>query len=422
MENRNRLLPILFFPSALAAIGLACGSNATVIPLTPYADGFPDNPMVHQAGTAIVDGSGRPLRLRGVNLGGWLHWEGWDFSKGSDISENKIDAGLADLVGQAAVDRFHAGMYENFITEADIQAIAGYGLNSIRLPINYALLEDDAHPYAYKESGWQRIDRALEWCEKNGIYVVLDLHAAPGGQSGLPPSNPSPGEPKLWLSEENVKRTVALWQAIANRYKDRTIVAGYDLLNEPMPPKENQLVGFYQWVVPAIRKVDPYHMLILEGTAFSGDFSMFSGPLSQNQVYGFHMYSWFGDNRQKKLDEYREISRSHRVPLWVGEFGDNTYEMIASTVAMYEDPASAVAGGWSFWTWKKVPGKWPALAAITVPARWQAIFDWINNPKKNPQPTVEDALKGMDDFLQAVRYENIRVDPMMLEALTGGWR
>jgi endoglucanase len=377
--------------------------------------------MAHQQGMLIVDGNGNPLRLRGVNLGGWQNWEGWDFIRGSDISENKIDAGLAGLVGQDAVDAFHERMYENFVAEADLRAIASYGFNSIRLPVNYAILEDDARPYLYKESGWALIDRALDWCEAYGQYVILDMHSAPGGQSGLPPSNPSPGEPKLWTSEENVKRTIALWQAIAKRYKDRTIIAGYDLLNEPLPPKENQLVGLYQWLVPAIRQIDRYHMLIIEGTAFSGKFSMFSGPLSQNQVYGFHMYSWMGDNRQKKLDEYREVSRLHNVPLWVGEFGDNTYEMISSTVRMYEDPANAVSGGWSFWTWKKVPGKWPALVAITVPAKWQAIFDWINNSKKNPQLTAEDALKGMDEFIQAVRFENTDVDPQMLGALTGDW-
>jgi len=139
-------------------------------------------------------------------------------------------------------------------------------------------------------------------------------------------------------------------------------------------------------------------------------------------MYGFHMYNWFGDNRQKKLDGYKGVSQSQSVPLWAGEFGDNTYDMIASTVAMYEDPANAVNGGWSFWTWKKVPGKYPALVAITVPPRWQALFDWINNPKKNPQPTPADVQAGMQDFLQAVRYGNAAVDPQMLQALTSGWR
>jgi hypothetical protein len=134
------------------------------------------------------------------------------------------------------------------------------------------------------------------------------------------------------------------------------------------------------------------------------------------------MYTWLGDNRQKKLDEYREVTSAHGVPLWVGAFGDNTYEIIASTVAMYEDPANAVAGGWSFWTWKKVPVKWPALGVITVPARWLAIFDWINDPKKTPQPSAEDALKGMEEFLEAVWLENTHVDERTMEALTEVWK
>jgi len=138
-------------------------------------------------------------------------------------------------------------------------------------------------------------------------------------------------------------------------------------------------------------------------------------------MYGFHMYNWLGDNRQKKLNEFKQVSQSQRIPLWAGEFGDNTYAMIGSTVNLFEDPANGVNAGWSFWTWKKVPGKYPALAAISIPDRWQAIFNWINNPKKYPPPAAADALAGMNDFIQAVRLSNTPIDPQMLQALTGGW-
>jgi hypothetical protein len=133
------------------------------------------------------------------------------------------------------------------------------------------------------------------------------------------------------------------------------------------------------------------------------------------------MYNWLIDNRQIKLDEFRQLSQIQGVPLWAGEFGDNTYEMIDTTVAMYEDPANEVNAGWSFWTWKKVPGTYPALVAITVPPRWQAIFNWINDPVVYPQPSAADAQAGMDDFIQAVRYGNTRIDPRMLQALTNSW-
>jgi endoglucanase len=415
----KRLIATPAILALVAAAVLACKLGGTPVPQTPYPDRQADNPMVHQVGRTIVDPDGQPVRLRGVNLGGWLLWEGWDFSKGSDLSENTIDQGLDQLVGQAAVERFHARIYENFVTEADIQAIAGLGFNSVRLPINYRILEDDSRPYVYLDSGWRMIDQALAWCEKYNVYVVLDLHAVPGGQSGLPPSDPNPGTERIWSSPDDQARTVALWKTIAQRYNSRSIVAGYDLINEPLPSDGNKLILLYQQIIPAIRQVDPYHLLILEGTAFSGSFDAFTGPLSENEMYGFHMYTWFGDNRQKKLDQLQKISRAQNVPLWTGEFGDNSYDMIGSTVAMYEDPANGVTAGWSFWTWKKVPGKYPALATITVPEAWQAVLNWISNPKKSPQPTQVEAQVGMEEFIQAVQLRNTPIDLQMAQALTG---
>ncbi len=411
---------IFYFIVLLAFIGAGCKSSAPP-PQTTYQDFVPANPMVHQVGTGIVDPTGKPLRLRGVNLGGWLLWEGWDFSRGADISENKIDAGLTKLSSAPAVETFHQQIYSEFITEADFQTIARLGFNSVRLPINYQILEDDTTPYMYKDSGWQLIDRALAWGEKYNVYVVLDLHATPGGQSSFPPSNPNPGSPALWRSSEDQNRTIALWKAIAQRYRNRKIVAGYDLLNEPFAPSGASLIDFYESLIAAIRGVDPAHMLILEGGGFSGDFSMFSGPLSQNEMYGFHMYNWFGDNRQTKLDALKRVSLAQQVPLWAGEFGDNTYAMIASTVALYEAPANGVSAGWSFWTWKKVPSKYPALVAVQVPPDWQAVINWVDSPGKNPQPSAATAQRAMDEFVQAVQLQNARLDPAMNQALTNVW-
>ena len=412
---------LVYFLLLIALISFACKSSAPPSYST-YSDYYQNNPMVHQVGNMIVDPNQKPLRLRGLNLGGWLLWEGWDFSKGTDISENKIDAGLTHLVGAQAVADFHQEIYDTFITEADIQRISELRFNSVRLPINYEILEDDSNPYVYKNSGWQLIDRALNWCEKYNLYVILDLHSVPGGQSALPPSNPSPDEPRIWKSTDDQNRTIALWQAIASRYQDRKIVAGYDLLNEPLPPTGADLINLDEQIISAICHVDPYHLIVLEGGAFSSDFSMYSGPLSMNEMYGFHMYTWFGDNRQKKLDQVKAVSTSQNIPLWAGEFGDNTYNMISSTVDMYEDPTNDVTAGWSFWTWKKVPSKYPALDAISVPPGWQAVINWVDAPSKNPQPTAQQALDAMNAFVNAVQLQNTQLDPRMVDALTNNWR
>jgi hypothetical protein len=378
--------------------------------------------MVHQEGARLIDPQGAPLRLRGVNLGGWLLWEGWEYGRGGMISETEMMKRLTELAGAEAAGDFQRGMWNNFITEADIQAIAGLGFNSVRLPFNAKLLEDPAKPYSYRPEGWALLDQALAWCEAHAIYVVLDLHAAPGGQSRLTPSDPSEPEQMLWRSPEAQDRTVELWKAIAERYRDRAIVAGYDLLNEPLPPRREpeQLLDLTRRIVAAIREVDPYHLIIVEGGRFSSDFSMFPGPVSGNQMYGFHMYTWFGDNRLEAFANLRTLAESQAVPLWAGEFGENDYEMITTTVQMYEDPANRVSVGWSFWTWKKVPVRNPALVAIDPPESWTAVINWIGDPRRNPPPAPEQARAGMRAFLQAVRFENTSIDPLMLEALSAG--
>ncbi len=423
MRHRKNLssAPVLVMLAAAFTLLACAGGAATAKPLptapaqSTYADYYPHNPMVHQVGKTIVGLDGKPLKLRGVSLGGWLLWEGWEFGKGLLLSESTIMDRLTQLVGPADAVSFQNQIYANYITAADIQRIEQLGFNSVRIPINAKILEDDDHPYVYKQSGWDILDNVLQWCEQYNVYAVLDLHAVPGGQSRLSPSDPS--DQLVWKSEEDKKRTVAMWQAMASRYKDRKIVVGYDLINEPLPPTGQDLADLEQRIVGAIRQVDPYHMVIVEGGKFSSDFTMFSAPLSGNQAYGFHMYNWFGDDRKKKLEYFKSVTDSQNVPLWVGEFGENTYDMIGSTVKMYEDPANEVNGGWCFWTWKKTSGRFPALDAIETPASWQVVMDWLNSPSKT-KPTRQLALTGMNDFVQAVRLENTHLDQKMYRALT----
>ena len=105
----------------------------------------------------------------------------------------------------------------------------------------------------------------------------------------------------VWTSEEDQNKLVGLWKAIALRYRGHKIIAGYDLINEPLPPSGKDLVRVYQPIIRAIREADRDHLIILEGSKFSTDFSMFDKPLDSNQVYGFHMYTWFGDDRRRRL-------------------------------------------------------------------------------------------------------------------------
>jgi endoglucanase len=134
-----------------------------------------NNRMVHRDGNQIVDASGRPLKLRGVNLGGWLLWEPWMWGGHLLASESKLSGRLESVVGPAEMAKFRREVYDNFITEHDIQQISRLGFNVVRVPMNHSLFENDA-------PGWPVLDRLLSWAEQYHVYVILDLHAAPGGR------------------------------------------------------------------------------------------------------------------------------------------------------------------------------------------------------------------------------------------------
>ncbi|WP_309890641.1 cellulase family glycosylhydrolase [Archangium sp.] len=410
---RSPPLPSLAVASLLALAVASCAPTPwepTGGDFTPPAE---PGPFIHQDGTRLVDGTGAPIVLTGVNLGGWLVWEGWIWGGGWQSQKDMV-ARLQRLLGPEEAARFVQRVQEEFIREEDIAELARLGFNSVRVPFNHTLLEDDATPFVYKDEGWAVLDRLLEWCEAHRIYVVLDLHAAPGGQSPFYMADPD--STKLWDSTQNQERTVALWRAIAERYRDRQIIAGYDLLNEPSPPNGEALFLLYKRVAAAIREVDPHHLIILEGTSASSDFSMFTRPVTFNQAYSFHMYTWFGDPRREELAKYRALSERHGVPMWNGEFGENSLEMLRSTAEMYVDPANALAG-FSFWTWKKVPNNSAHLVGVTADIpQWTKLIKWVESDW-NARPTVEEARAGMDQFFEAARLENCDVNAELVSAL-----
>lgn len=415
MEDRGRATNFSRFAAArrmtalsLAALFVAEMLCSSMFCSSALADSPPhSNGMLHQQGVRIVDGNGREVKLRGVNLGGWLLWEGWIFGKGILTSETTIHTRLEKAVGSVRAEEFRTQVYDSFITESDIQKIAQAGFNCVRVPLNYRLLDG--------ERGWTVLDRLLTWCDKHRVYVVFDLHAVPGGQSRLGMADPADARHLVWVSDENQKKTAALWKAIAERYRGRPIVAGYDLINEPAPPSGEALVSLYQRIIAAIRAEDRDHLIFVEGSKFASDFSMFAKPLCENQAYSFHMYTWFGDDRQKHLATYRALAQRQNTPLWAGEFGENSYAMIRSTVEMY-DRAPEI-NGWAFWTWKKAATTNPGLAIIKAPDKWQTLIAWISNPLAGKPPNPDESQAGMKAFLDAMKLENCDYDARMTKAL-----
>jgi aryl-phospho-beta-D-glucosidase BglC (GH1 family) len=379
------------------------------------ANDQPATSYVHRQGLVVLDESGRPLKLRGVDLGGWLLWEGWIW--GGDLSlfhfwgqsQSSIEERLAEAAGVEEACRFRQDVRDRFITEADIAAIAEEGFNVVRVPLNHRDFACHGAP------GWAVVDRLLGWCEAHHVYAVLELHSAPGGQTKFFISDPE--ETLLWDSDEAKERTVAVWRAIAKRYAGRAIVAGYDLLGEPMPPRGEDLVSLYRRIAAGIRGVDPHHMLIVEGTDYARDFSMLTAPLDDNQIYSFHMYTWFGDDRRDRIAGYANVAAAQGVPMWCGEFGENTLPMIESTLDLFQAQVPALAG-WSYWTWKRTAkSNWATLHGIVLPESWQRLIAWaVDNDGSRPTP--EEARRAMAEFIDATAFQRLTSEPALVEALS----
>ena len=159
-----------------------------------------------------------------MGLGGWMLQEGYMLKLGDLGQQHVIHRRLAELVGQPAVDEFQRAWLDHHMTKADMDALGRLGLQLGPPADALRLFLDPSAPAGtdrWNEDGFRRVDRLLEWAAANRMWVILDLHAAPGGQgSDLAISDRDPTKPSLWDSAENQRRTVALWREIARRYAE----------------------------------------------------------------------------------------------------------------------------------------------------------------------------------------------------------
>jgi len=196
--------------------------------------------FLHTEGQEIIDKDGNPIILRGYGLGGWMLMEGYMMLSASVApTQHEMKEKIADLIGEDGMNNFYDEWLQNHVTKEDIDSMKAWGYNSVRLPMHYNLytLPIEEEPVAgqqtWLDAGFDLTDALLEWCEENEMYLILDLHAAPGGQGNdAAISDYDSDKPSLWESAENKAKTVALWGRLAERYADEPWIGGYDLLNE----------------------------------------------------------------------------------------------------------------------------------------------------------------------------------------------
>ena len=310
-------------------------------------------------GKKIIDQNGNEVLLRGMGLGGWMLMEGY-MMQSSDVADTQHEfrQRLEDLMGVDKTNVFFDKWLENHVTKADIDSLSSWGFNSVRLPMHYNLftlpIEEESieGENTWLTKGFTIIDELLQWCEENEVYLILDLHAAPGGQgANAAISDYNPDLPSLWESELNKNKTIALWKKLAERYKDEEWIGGYDLLNEVNWEMENdneELLNLYKDITTQIRAVDNNHIIFIEGNGFANDFNGLTPPWDDNMVYSFHKY-WSG-NTTESIQWVLDIREENNVPLWMGEAGENSNLWFTDAIELFETNDI----GWSWWPMKRI--------------------------------------------------------------------
>ena len=370
--------------------------------------------FVHVEDGEIVDGNGDPLLLRGFGLGGWLvpegymlHNLGWieGFESPTQI-ENHIEA----LIGQELAEQFWIDYRNSYVSQADIDQIAEWGFNHVRIPFHYKQFYSESN--SETPIGYAIIDTLINWCQPHNMYIILDMHCAPGAQNGGPISD-SDGTARLWLEEENKELTIQIWREIAEYYSDETLIAGYDLINEPVLPSGVSLEDFRQLYIDitnAVREVDTNHIVYIEGNWYGTDFSGLTPPWDENMSYSFHKY--WGETSLATIQSYISMSNQYSIPLWMGESGENSnswyYEVFVELL-------EANNIGWNFWTHKKVEKISSPYSAVVTP-QYQALINYWSGSGAEPSETYAQA--ALLTFTNSLKIENCIFQPGVIASLT----
>lgn len=412
--------------------------------------GRAQTPLLRADGPKIVDAQQHEVLLRGMNLGGWLLQEGYMMKPGYGGTQGSVkkvlyQAGLSD----AAVEKFYQQYRANFITKADIDFIAQQGFNCIRLPLHYDLFLTEAQravrngvirgtvPYAdyvARLKEWQQkgelfrapqqleairlIDQTLAWCAANKLYVVLDLHAAPGAQGTDSNISDALQTNDFWQEPVYQDITNGLWAMLARRYKDDGRIAMYDLVNEPnhVPGGNPAIQKMFERLINTVRAEGDQHLLLLEGNGYGNNYNdigrkTFTHP--ENLVYNAHRYSILPKyplsnapdatnpdaNQLGTIGNLLAFRQAQNVPVWVGETGENSAEWMGEAARNL----NAAGIGWCQWTYKRFNDKPiaallrikpPYIVDVKTAAELPPILENIKFKNCLPNPDVIAALKA----------------------------
>ncbi|UMB59141.1 glycoside hydrolase family 5 protein [Lutibacter sp. A80] len=367
--------------------------------------------FVKTKGTKLVDDQGNEITLKGTNLGNWLVPEGYMFKMGQVNAPRKIDELLYELVGPDSLQVFWKGFLNNYITHNDIKYLKSIGVNHLRLPFHYKMFTDDLY-MGERNAGFKYFDRLIDWCREEQLYILLDMHCAPGGQTG-DNIDDSYGYPYLFKSKSSQDLMTEIWVKIAERYKNEPVIIGYDLVNEPiahyfedeLDNLNHQLFLLYSRIIKEIREVDAKHTIFLNGSVWSTNFDVFEELVDSNVVYEFHKY-WF-DVKQEEIQDYIDFRDKHQVPIYIGETGENTDEWVNDFRTLLDKNEV----NWCFWPYKKMNNP-KGIMNFNQPEDYHLIIEYAESDRssfakiRENRPDILKVQNALNQYLENSLYKN----------------
>lgn len=385
-------------------------------------------------GTRFVNGDGQEIILHGYGTANWENVEGFMIGSaplprdtfkfilfpgpGKDhnperwTSRRFVSQQIRELCGQKYLETFWERWEENHLREEDIKLMVEMGFNCVRIVLNANALLLEEPGITFNEGGFKRLANVIDWCEKYRIYAILDMHGVVGGNNGATGDSLFCEYPSVFLDEESQERQIILWEEIVRRFGSRWIIAGYDLINEPVSsPVQHEYIPllekYYDECIARIRKIDKEHIFFLEGAKYARDARIFNRQYDEechNWAISIHLYG--ASPEIKDLYPWLLKCQELNVPLWLGECGAGP-----TNDAVFYDICAHFGVAYTPWGWKTArdphgPGGHGPVGH-PLPEGWDKIqaFQMVG-----PRPSYAESIRIMDEFIELTKLEHCAIN------------
>jgi len=402
--------------------------------VSTFGEGFLQVDNIH-----ITNDEG-PFIIRSIGTGNWMIQEGYMMQSTSAgiNTHTQFREKLNETMGVERTNNFYEYWLEHHFTKTDLDSMKAWGFNAVRPALHYKWftlpIEEEKKQAngtltnTWLNKGFDMLDELVSWCEQNQMYVILDMHGAPGGQGkDANISDYDPAYPSLWESADNRDKLVALWVKIAERYKDSPWVGGYDIINEPNwnidgahndngcdCQSNTALWDLNKRLIEEIRTVDNNHIIYISGNCWGNNYNGFDqhtlNGLDNNMVLTFHKY--WNTNDYNSIAWVINMRDQYNMPLWMSEGGENSNHWFAEAIELFENNNI----GWSWW-----PVKTSQLNNVIKVTTNDDYQDLINSWKEgNTSLSADETYHSVMGYTTAHKIENCTVAPDVIFALNSG--